>query len=146
VRRTHSGASLGVKGPGDLARAEWEADIPDWVFELLERNGHGSIRKVRYTLHEAERELVIDHFEGNLVGLVMLECAFESEESAASFELPSWAAGAVEVTHDPRFENAALALVSDVRALCASVMPAPPDEPTADLFGELERGRIVIDA
>jgi len=99
-------AFLTVKGDGGLVRSEWETEIPLWVFEHLWPLTEGRrISKIRYAVGQLE----VDQYRESLEGLWVLECEFRSQEDAAAFSLPEWAADAVEVTSDKFYKNKELA-------------------------------------
>ena len=120
-----------VKEDGGLARREWEEKLfPEWAFEVVWPNTTGArVCKTRHFVYWVEQEfqehfvhhgssglppllIEIDEYQGNLSGLVRMECEFPSEDEAAKFEVPGWAEGAIEVTHDSRFKNKNLAKLS----------------------------------
>lgn len=111
--------SITVKdGAGGLSRKEWEDDeFPAWAFDLLWTKLCCSLYKTRHFVDYKDNLLEIDEYhdrtfysgnyayDDSLAGKVRLECEFDSEDAAKSFELPEWAKGAVEVTQDSRFRN-----------------------------------------
>jgi adenylate cyclase len=103
--------TLTVKGDGDVERPEWSSRIPSWAFDAMWPRVTCSLRKLRMTIgyQDYDRVLEIDTYLDALDGLLILECEFKSLEEADAFEVPSWAAGAIEVTYDPRFKNKNLA-------------------------------------
>ena len=103
---------LTLKGAGGLSRAEWETEIPAWVFEQLWPGTLGRrLEKTRYLVPHGEHRLEVDEFRGGLVGLWLMECEFESEAAAGQFVPPAWAAAARDVTLDLRYRNASLAVL-----------------------------------
>jgi adenylate cyclase len=110
VRRKGAKHFMTAKDDGGLSRKEWEVEIPEWVFEVVRARCAAGLDKTRYTVREGEHEVLVDEYEGHLSGLVVLEVEFASEERAAAFVLPAWAKEAVEVTHDKRYKNRALAV------------------------------------
>jgi adenylate cyclase len=99
-----------IKGSGDLVRPEVETQTDrDYYTFLLQAKEGNLIEKVRYQINYDNLTLEVDEYKGKLLGLVILEVEFESEEQAAAFELPDWAQGAIEVTNDKRFKNKNLA-------------------------------------
>jgi adenylate cyclase len=113
VRQKGPHCTLTVKTSGGLVREEWEATVPEWVFQVLweEAQPH-AIEKTRYSIVEGTQLLELDIYHGALAGLVTLECEFESVQSAQAFALPAWARDAVDVTDDPSYKNKNLALRS----------------------------------
>ncbi len=110
VRKEGSLTYMTVKGDGTLARDEWEARIPAWVFEMLWTHTEGRrIEKTRYVVPYEGHVLQIDVYERALLGLVTLECEFGGEDAARGFTLPSWAGPSVDVTADPAYKNKTLA-------------------------------------
>lgn len=64
-------------------------------------------------LHKTRRSLPplgIDIFEGPLVGLILAEAEFDTDEAMAAFEVPAFAVA--EVTDDPRFTGGRLVVTS----------------------------------
>lgn len=123
VRHTSTGPShshpqgfITVKGSGNIVRSEWEYTIP--AAEALEMMSlcDCALRKVRYTLpiwnlgpyHNLKWE--VDEFLGNLEGLWVAE--IELPDPNAEFPLPVWLGK--EVSEDPRYSNAALALAQTI--------------------------------
>ena len=79
-------------------------------------------RRVTKLRHRLPREdgvvLMVDEFEGELAGLLLVEAEFKSEERMADFAPPAFAG--TEITADTRFTGAALAehgLPADLAAL-----------------------------
>lgn len=107
-------AVLTVKSrdPG-MVRAEFEYPIPiaDARAMLALRSG-SLIEKTRTVLRHADVQWEVDVFEGKLQGLVIAEV--ELDDAAGDVELPPWVGR--EVTDDPRYYNAALAMSGTVPA------------------------------
>jgi len=99
-----------VKGEGTHSREECERLIDSWVFELLwpETSGR-QILKERHFYPFKGATLEVDSYQGQLSGLVTMECEFTSKEEMDAFTLPEWAEGAIDVTNDPRYKNKNLA-------------------------------------
>lgn len=98
--------------PDSLAncRREWERRIPADIFYYLWKQTEGrQVHKLRYKIPCADYLLELDVFQDLLEGLVLLECECPDEDTAAVFQLPDWAAGAIEVTNYPLFSNRKLA-------------------------------------
>jgi CYTH domain-containing protein len=101
---------LTVKGDGDVDRAEWETEVPRWVFDRLwPQTAARQVHKTRYSVAHAGLVLEIDEYHGGLAGLVTLECEFPTLDAATTFVLPDWARAAEEVSSDARFKNRRLA-------------------------------------
>lgn len=100
-----------VKVGKGVKRPEWQEEIPQWVFAVLwPATGPGRISKTRFYIPYGILTLAIDKFHEPRVDFMFLECEFTSEEQARAFELPDWAADAIDVTDDERFTNASIAL------------------------------------
>lgn len=107
VRRSGDSGFLTIKGPADgPARPEYEYAIPvadvDEMLARLTRGGR--IDKVRYRRPFAGLIWEIDVFAGDNEGLIVAEVELGRADQVV--ELPPWVGP--EVTHDPRYSNAAL--------------------------------------
>jgi CYTH domain-containing protein len=106
LRLAGAAALLTIKGPGLLARAEYEYPLP--LAEAEEMLGTlcagRRLAKTRHDVPHGGLVWEVDVFEGALAGLVIAEV--ELPDAAHPLDLPPWAGR--EVTHDPRFANAAL--------------------------------------
>lgn len=90
-----------------VARGEYEYPIPaDDARELLGLAEGTVIEKRRYLVSHAGHEWEVDEFLGANAGLVLAELELASADEA--FARPSWLGK--EVSADPRYYNAALAL------------------------------------
>lgn len=101
-------AFLTVKGPGLLARAEFEYPVPAAHARAMFEAGlcpPPLIEKRRTRVGHAGLVWEVDEFAGHLAGLVLAEVELAAQDQAVP--LPSWAGA--EVTGDPRYQNAALA-------------------------------------
>jgi CYTH domain-containing protein len=112
---TPGGCVLTVKAGSGAHRIEHEWPITDDDFDALwPRTAGRRIEKQRTRLelgaggHVAE----VDVFAGSLAGLVLVEVEFGSEVACADFRPPDWFGR--EVTTDPRYTNAALAVAGVV--------------------------------
>ncbi|WP_431285759.1 CYTH domain-containing protein [Humitalea sp. 24SJ18S-53] len=106
VRREGDAATLTVKGPGGLSRAEFETAIPIADAEAMLDSLCGPlVEKTRHLLHHAGHDWTVDVFAGRLAGLVLAE--IELPDPAATPPIPPWAGR--EVTEDPRYRNNILA-------------------------------------
>ena len=109
VRIMDGRATLNVKKATlAIARLEFEYAIPlDEAREILENLCMGArIEKTRYRVSHEGMLWEVDVFHGENEGLIVAEIELESEDQA--FARPSWLG--VEVSDDPRYLNAALAL------------------------------------
>ena len=119
LRREDTHRTLTVKGDGDIERLEWTSTVPEWAFDSLWPQVNHSLRKLRMTIgyDGHTRVLEIDTYLDALDGLFILEVEFSSLEEAEAFEPPQWAAGAMEVTYDPRYKNKNLAQLNSLDEL-----------------------------
>jgi CYTH domain-containing protein/CHAD domain-containing protein len=113
VRRGRDGAVLTVKGGHGASRTEVEWPITDVQFDALwALTGSRRVEKRRYQvpLDGADGGVVaaLDVFGGRLDGVVVVEVEFDDDDTMATFEPPSWFGA--ELTDDPRWSNAALAV------------------------------------
>ena len=113
------GVSIRVRIANDLAsinikqkrlgnqRAEFEYEIPlADAHDLAALSSGLQIAKTRHIVLFAGMEWEVDEFHGDNQGLVVAEIELEEEEEV--FEAPPWLGP--EVSNDPRFFNASLAL------------------------------------
>jgi CYTH domain-containing protein len=99
---------LTIKGMAvGLARPEFEYAIPaeDAMLMLDTLCDRPLIEKTRYVLKQGDLTWEIDEFAGENQGLIVAEIELTDENQP--IELPSWVG--LEVSHDPRYFNAALA-------------------------------------
>jgi adenylate cyclase len=106
--KDETSAVLTVKSAAaEIRRLEFEYEIPladaNALFDLREG---GIIAKLRYKLPWQGSDWEIDVFEGENQGLVIAE--IELPDESERFETPPWLGQ--EVTSDPRYANAALAI------------------------------------
>jgi len=109
VRLAGSRGFLTLKGPTEgISRSEMEYEIPaDEAKYMLEHFcGDRIVSKTRYLLEANGLQLEIDEFHGENQGLILAEIELESEDQP--LEKPDWLGE--EVSHDPRYFNAALSL------------------------------------
>jgi CYTH domain-containing protein len=106
IRQAGELAFLTIKGPGLLARAEYEYPIPpeDAAAMLATLCPPPVIDKTRHRLALDGLTWEIDEFAGHLAGLVLAEIELASPDEP--FARPAWLGA--EVTDDPRYQNAAL--------------------------------------
>ena len=94
---------------GGITRSEDERELSAEEYRSLLEEADprsGTIRKTRHVVEHGEQELEVDVFDAP-PGLVLLEVELDSEDDLV--ELPPWAAGAVDVSHDGAYANAAIA-------------------------------------
>lgn len=106
VRLEGPAGKLTIKGAtSGISRVELEYDVPradaEQLLALCERP---LIEKVRHTESHGGKTWEIDVFSGDNDGLVVAELEISSEDEA--FTRPPWVTS--EVSHDPRYFNAAL--------------------------------------
>lgn len=101
---------LTLKGAGDLARIEREAEVSADQFETFWPETAGRrVEKTRFTGTLPDGQVFeLDVFDGNLAGLHLVEVEFLSEAEARDFTPPSWFGA--DVTADKRYKNKNLAL------------------------------------
>ncbi|MCS4484275.1 CYTH domain-containing protein [Gleimia sp. 6138-11-ORH1] len=118
VRVGNTQAWLTLKGrdqhdpnmPGEiLKRVEYEYPIPKADGQqMLAEMSYASLEKTRHYLKTSEHVWTVDVFLGALTGLVLLEIEGDNVETLTAADLPAWVGK--EVTHDPQYANANLAL------------------------------------
>jgi CYTH domain-containing protein len=94
---------------GGISRSEDERELSadDYRRLLTEADPKsGTVVKTRYVIEHGEQLIELDIFAAP-PGLVLLEVELESEDEPVA--LPAWAAGAVDVSHDGSYANAAIA-------------------------------------
>jgi CYTH domain-containing protein len=116
TRRTTSegtveSATLTIKGPDGMTRAEYEYPIPPGdAVELLDTLSlPGEISKTRYKVDVAGRPFEVDVYSGRHAGLLTAEVELDSESDEVV--LPDWVTE--EVTGDPAWTNAAMSRIDD---------------------------------
>jgi adenylate cyclase len=107
VRIARDQAWINIKGLArGISRPEFEYSVPlDDARQLLEIHTGSLIEKTRHRIQYAGHTWEIDVFAGDNLGLVIAEIELADETEA--FERPPWIGD--EVSHDPRYTNAALA-------------------------------------
>jgi CYTH domain-containing protein len=110
-----------------LQRLEQEMPLDELLFNMLWPLTKGRrLEKTRYLLPQADLTLEFDIFSGNLSPLILLEVEFVSLEASRAFTPPPYVTR--EVTEDPAFKNASLAifgLPDSVEAVPTSAEAAP---------------------
>lgn len=92
-----------------LERQEQEVFLDESAFKMLWPLTAGRrIEKSRYVLRDADLCLEFDVFSGELRPLMLLEVEFTSVAASRNFSLPAYVA--LEVTEDPAYKNARLAI------------------------------------
>ena len=107
--RSGRGCAVTIKGGEGPVRTELEWEIPPGQFAAAWPLTDGRrIEKTRYLVPVEGADAEVDVFGGALTGLVLVEVELPSDEALAAFEPPDWFGP--EVTDDPRYGNAALAV------------------------------------
>lgn len=111
MRRRDGACSLAVKSGQGLSRQEQEQAISAELFDMLWPLTAGRrLEKTRYELMQAGHLFEVDVYAGDLAPLCVLEVEFTSLDQARAFTPPAQALR--ELTEDPRYRNASLALAS----------------------------------
>jgi len=108
IRLSGDQCFLTIKGAvSGISRLEYEFPIPpEQGREILERLCRRPlIEKTRHWIDHANHRWEVDVFAGENRGLVVAEVELDDEDEVV--ELPPWIER--EVTHDPKYANAALA-------------------------------------
>ncbi len=127
VHRLGFKRDISTGGGGGLSRLEEEIDVDESEFKRLWRLTEG--RRIRKTRVEymvdipdgGPRVVTVDDFSGHLKGLRLAEIEFGSWNDSSQFTPPGFLG--IEVTHDRRYRNSALAIASG---------PPPDDAATSD--------------
>ena len=109
VRIAGTTGFLTIKGrTANFTRDEYEYEIPlcDAAEMLNNLCQGGSVEKFRYRVIVDGNEWVVDEFTGLNSGLIMAEIELSTEYQA--FTSPTWLG--LEVSHDSRYTNGALAM------------------------------------
>ena len=98
-----------VKSGGDLARDEFETEIPQEVFDALwPATERARVEKVRYAIAYAEGVTIeVDVYKGALKGLIVAEVEFSDIRASEQFVAPAWFGE--EVTANKAYKNKNLA-------------------------------------
>jgi CYTH domain-containing protein len=102
--------------PGDLSRTKiTNTYLSATEYEVLSVFEGNEIRKNRYPFEHEGRKYSVDIFIGDLLGLILAETDFGTDEELDSFTMPSFAFR--EVTEDPMFTGGSLVLLTadDIR-------------------------------
>jgi CYTH domain-containing protein len=109
IRDADGVLTLTVKSVGGLSRSEHEIGITTAQFDMLWPATVGRrVQKRRYRVPLDGLMAEVDVYEEGLAGLEVVEVEFTSEAEAAAFAPPEWFGR--ELTDDPHYRNAALAL------------------------------------
>ena len=103
--------------PPDLSRTLiTNLYLTQYEYEVLSVFEGNEIRKNRYPYEHDGRRYAVDVFLGDLLGLVLAETEFETDEEMDAFGLPPFAV--LDVTHDETFTGARLVELTadDLRA------------------------------
>jgi len=109
VRTVGDRAFLAIKGATVGAKRleyEYEIALAEAQEMMRELCLPSIIRKTRYVIRYAGHTWEIDEFQGENKGLLLAEIELQTEDEV--FERPGWVG--VEVTDDPRYYNASLAV------------------------------------
>lgn len=117
VIRLGAKRDIATDGSGGLSRNEEEIDLDEADFNRLWLLTEGRrLRKTRVEylvdLPAGPRVITVDTFSGHLSGLRLAEIEFDTWDASREFEAPGFLGE--DVTHDPRYRNAALALADTV--------------------------------
>ena len=114
IRRENNEYFLTYKGKGEgIAHTEYNLPIDKAAFEHMLKKADGrTIRKKRYVIPlsgglKAELDIFGEPFEP----LMIVEVEFDSLDEADTFKAPDWFGE--DVSRDPRFKNAAMAISED---------------------------------
>ncbi|RMH49158.1 MAG: adenylate cyclase [Bacteroidetes bacterium] len=100
---------LAVKAGRGLVRTEVELPLSRTQFEALWPHTRGRrVEKTRYRVPVPGGTAELDVYHGALAGLRTVEVEFPTPEAAQRFRPPAWFGR--EVTDDPAYQNARLAL------------------------------------
>lgn len=99
-------AWITVKGPGSLTRAEFEYEIPAEDARAMIPLAVAALSKTRYRVPFGAHVWDLDHFHEPFAGLWLAEVELSHPDE--EFARPPWLAA--EVTEDPQYSNAAIAL------------------------------------
>jgi adenylate cyclase len=108
IRQTIDRAFIAVKGAGGLTRSEFEYEIPHADADVMLKQfcPNRLLEKTRHIVEFGNATWEVDEFSGTHYGLILAEVELDSETQQV--QLPPWVGA--EVTHDPRFKNAYLAV------------------------------------
>lgn len=116
VRRWDDRYILTYKSAGMMKRIEEEMPLTRESFEHLIKKADGTvISKTRYIIPEKDSlKIELDQFHGELEGLYLAEVEFPDENTAESYQGPSWFGE--DMTWDGRFHNSAMSEMDSSQA------------------------------
>ncbi len=128
LRKKDEGYLITYKSKGDLARSEWEQEIPAWTYDGLKAEARAVLHKTRHVYNGGEVALELDEYHGELEGLYTIEAEWaleipstltlkarqeliqDAEKAAKSYILPYQFSNAHEVTGLKAYSNRSLAV------------------------------------
>lgn len=103
-----------VKAKNDLARTEYEIEIPKKCYNYLLKFCKGRIiKKTRYYIPYRQYVIELDIFKGDLKGLIYAEIEFESVKKAEKFKPLPWFYR--EVTGIEKYKNTQLSICKNIK-------------------------------
>ena len=103
-----------IDGKNDLARTEYEVEIPKGCYKHLLKLCIGrTIEKTRYYVPYNRHTIEIDVFKGVLKGLIYAEIEFNSVKNALKFIPPVWFFK--EVTGIEKYKNTQLSICKNIK-------------------------------
>ncbi len=110
LRQKNDAYYLTLKGSGDIARVEREAEISAEQFETFWPETDGRrVEKERYTGALPDGHIFeLDVFLGDLAPLRLVEVEFTSEAEARAYVSPDWFGA--DVSEDKRYKNKTMAI------------------------------------
>lgn len=108
IRRDNENYFLTYKSKGLMVRKEYNLPLTKEAYEhLIPKTDGRLITKKRYVIPlENGLNLELDFFEGELAPLVLAEIEFPNEDTALSYEPPSWLGR--DVTQSSEYHNSTL--------------------------------------
>lgn len=103
-----------IKAKDDLARTEYEIEIPQKCYKYLLKFCTGRlIKKTRYFIPYKRHTIELDVFEGDLKGLIYAEIEFKSVKEATGFTPPDWFFR--DVTGIEKYKNTQLSICKIIK-------------------------------
>jgi CYTH domain-containing protein len=103
-----------VKAKNDLARTEYEIEIPKKCYNYLLKFCKGRIiKKTRYYIPHKQHVIELDIFKESLKGLIYAEIEFNSVKKAEKFKPLGWFYK--EVTGIEKYKNTQLSICKNVK-------------------------------
>ena len=113
VRKEDDAYYMTYKNGPALAHEEYNLPLTESSYlSLLGKCDGRILRKRRYLIPHGSLTIELDVFDEPFKDLRIAEVEFSSEEEALAFQKPDWFGD--EVTWDPRYRNAFLALSPDI--------------------------------